>query len=344
MKALVTGGTGFVGSALIKSLLADGHEVVSIARSKKESFSKLAAVTQVSFDFAAAFDGSQIEILQSALSGCEVVFHVASKVAMWGARESFYQVNVTGTEILLEAAKQAGVKRFIYTSSPSVIANGTDLAGVDESMPYPAHYEAFYPETKAIAERLVLAAHSEAFRTLALRPHLIFGPGDTNLIPTILAKARAGRLAIIGAGKNRVDFSYIEDCVAAHRCAEQALARHSNATASNGANNCGGRPYFISQGEPMNLWEFINQILKNSGQPALTRRISRPLATAIATALECGARIFGGEPALSRFLVSEMATEHFFNLNNARTLLNYAPRFSMQEAIGRTLPFGAAET
>lgn len=327
MKVLVTGGTGFLGNALVKSLLNDGHEIISVARGSDQSLANLGAA-QVSIDVGDLGTRSSYSKLCDALVGVEAVFHIAAKVAMWGAKADFFRINVEGTSLLLKASKAAGVTRFIYTSSPSVIASGSDLSGVDESVPYPAHYEAYYPQTKALAEQAVLAAHTTEFRTIALRPHLIFGPGDTNLVPTIIAKARAGRLAIIGAGKNLVDFSYIDDCVAGHRAAEQALL---------GDATVGGRPYFLSQGQPMVLWDFINLILSGIGQQPVTKRVSRGLAATIATGLEAISRITGREPALTRFLVAEMATEHYFDLTAATTLLHYAPRVTMEVAIERTI-------
>ncbi len=334
MKVLVTGGTGFLGSALVKSLRSDGHEVISIARGTNQELNEL-GVIQLGIDVGDLGASASYQRLREALTGVEVVFHIAAKVAMWGAKADFFRINVDGTLKLLEATKAAGVARFIYTSSPSVIASGCDLSGVDESVPYPQHYEAFYPQTKALAEQAVLASHTENFRTLALRPHLIFGPGDTNLVPTILAKAKAGRLAIIGTGSNRVDFSYIDDCVAGHRAAERALV---------GDSGVGGCPYFISQAQPMILWDFINRILVGIGQPPITKKVSYGVAATIAAVLESISRITGKEPALTRFLVSEMATEHYFDITAASTRLAYTPRVTMDDGIERTIEWLRAKS
>jgi nucleoside-diphosphate-sugar epimerase len=326
-KILVTGGTGFLGLALVKQLVADGHAVVSVARGENDELSKL-GVDQVRLDIGAIGAAQNAALLKDALKGVDLVFHIAAKVAMWGRRADFLRVNVAATEALLTAAQQSGVRRFVYTSSPSVIASGVDLKGVNESLPYPAHYEAFYPETKATAERLVLGSHREGFSTVALRPHLIFGPGDTNLVPTIISKAKAGRLSIIGHGENRADFSFIDDCVQAHLCAARALSADSKV---------GGVPYFVSQGEPTKLWDFINTILEGIGEKPITRRLPTGVAHGLASVLELGARIIGREPPLTRFLVSELATDHYFDISAARTKLGFQPRVTMAAGLQKTI-------
>ena len=218
-------------------------------------------------------------------------------------------------------------RNLIFTSSPSVIANGKDLNGVDESISYPQHFEAFYPKTKSIAERLVISSHNPGtFNTIALRPHLIFGPGDTNLLPTIIERAKSGKLKQIGDGSNLSDFTFIDDCVAAHLCALKAL---------NVDPSVGGQSYFISQGDPMPLWGVINCVLEASGVSKITKRVPKTLAMLVAALSETLCRLVPalGEPVLTRFLVSEMATSHYFNINAARTKLGFSPRFTVQEAL-----------
>jgi nucleoside-diphosphate-sugar epimerase len=234
---------------------------------------------------------------------------------------------------VLAACRDAGVGRLVFTSSPSVIAADHDLRGVDETQPYPRTYRALYPETKAAAERAVLAAHGTDLRTIALRPHLIFGPGDTNLVPTILTRARAGRLVRVGAGKNLVDLTFIDDCVAAHLRAAEALATRPSA---------GGRAYFISQGTPVPLWEWIDRVLALHGLPPVRRRL--PLATAVtlATVAETAWKGLGlrSDPPLTRFLAEEMATDHWFDITAARRELGYEPSCTVWEATERS--FGRA--
>lgn len=326
---LVTGATGFVGGALVRDLKRRGHSVTALTR-RQDAGLLAAGIHQVHGEL-----GGDISAIDSVLPQIDSCFHVAAKVGMWGPLAEFERVNVQGTQALLRACQAAGVQRFIYTSSPSVVANGADLRNVDESQPYPAHFEAHYPRTKAAAEKIVLAAHDPGrTRTLALRPHLIFGPGDSNLIPTIVAKGRSGKLRQIGSGKNLADFSFIDDCVLAHSSADEALAREPS---------CGGRAYFISQGDPYPLWGFINQVLAAHGEAPVEGRLPLGLAKLAAAVAEWAARVRGTEPLLTKFLVSEMGTDHYFSIEAARKLLGYAPRYSVEEGLRRTFEAITAE-
>ena len=216
--AVVTGGGGFLGRALCARLKAEGCRVIALSRRSYPQLEALGIESRV-VDLSRPAD----QIIPQ-FAGADVVFHVAAKVEMWGRYADFFAVNVLGTRAVLQACRENRIPALVYTSSPSVVADGGDLCGVDESRPYPARHEAHYPATKALAEREVLAADGQGgMRTLALRPHLIFGPGDVNLVPTIVARARAGRLMRVGAGANRTDVTFIEDCVSAHVCAWRAL-------------------------------------------------------------------------------------------------------------------------
>ena len=329
-KFLVTGGGGFLGRALCLRLRSLGQSVISLSRGDYPEL-EAAGVETVKADI-----GSSPESYASAFAGVSAVFHTAARVDMWGPYEEFYRTNVTGTGNIIAACKQHRVSRLIYTSSPSVVAGEHDLCGVDESVPYPSKYTAFYPETKAMAERAVIEAGTSGdLATIVLRPHLIFGPGDTNLVPAILEKADAGKLMQIGTGINLSDFCFIEDCVQAHLCAEQAL--RVNSTLS-------GRRYFISQGEPMFLWGFVAEVLRRSGRPMLSRSMPAWIARGLAAVAE-GLGRFGigpAEPILTRFLVSEMSTSHYFNISAARRDLSYCPRYSMSEALDITFPLHGA--
>ncbi|MCB0353725.1 MAG: NAD-dependent epimerase/dehydratase family protein, partial [Bdellovibrionales bacterium] len=230
------------------------------------------------------------------------------------------------------ACREHGIRALVYTSSPSVVADGSNLRGVDESRPYPDRYKAYYPQTKAIAERAVLAANSDRLKTCALRPHLIWGPGDTNLVPTILSKAKTGRLVQVGEGQNLVDLSFIEDCVEAHLAAGESLLAHDARAA--------GKAYFISQGEPVKMWHWINEVLKRNGVHPITKRVSFRFADTAALFLETMSRLspIPFEPPLTRFLVSEMATDHYFSIRAAQRDFGYQPRFSIEEALDITFP------
>ncbi len=326
MKVIVTGGGGFLGKALCLSLAERGDEVHSLSRGDYPEL-RQAGVHTHRIDIS-----SDTKELCEVFNGAQAVFHVAAKVDMWGVYDDFFRINVQGTRNVLSACREAGVPRLIYTSSPSVVADGKDLNGIDESYPYPDHHHAYYPKTKKIAEREVLAAHGDRLQTIALRPHLIWGPGDTNLVPTILERTRAGRLVQVGAGTNLTDICYISDCVQAHLLAEQAL-RESHPEA-------GGRAFFVSQGEPVNMWDWINEIVKRNGLDPITKRVPFPIAYGLATILEFAHTVLPlrGEPLLTRFLVLEMATSHYFSLEAAKKILGYQPQYTVNEALDITFP------
>lgn len=325
MRALVTGGGGFVGGALCRRLRALGHDVTALVR---RPHAELAAegIRIVTLDLARPDAAAG---LVGHLAGVDCVFHTAAHVKMWGAPEAFVRGNVEATNSVIAACRTTAVARLVFTSSPSVIAADHDLRGVDESQPYPGRYSALYPQTKAAAERAVLAAHGPGLRTVALRPHLIFGPGDTNLVPTILGRARAGRLVQVGAGKNLVDLTFIDDCVTAHVLA---------ATALEGNPAAGGRPYFISQGTPVPLWQWIGRVLALHGAPPVRRRIPAVAARWLATAAEAAwwtCRL-PSDPPLTRFLAAEMATDHYFDIGAARRELGFEPSCTVWEATDRS--------
>ena len=261
----------------------------------------------------------------AACAGIETVFHTAAKVGVWGRYGDFFRTNVLGTRALLAGCRAHGVARFIHTSTPSVVYNGQHLANADESLPLTAACPSPYPLTKAIAEREVLAANSATLRTIALRPHLIWGVGDPHLVPRVLARARAGRLRIIGDGKNRVDMVHVENAVDAHLCAERVISSGSQLPAA-----C-GRPYFITNGEPLFLWDWINDLLRALGEPPITKHVSLATAAAFGAACELVWRALPlrGEPPMTRFIAAELAKDHWFNLTAARRDLGYVPRITM---------------
>ena len=257
MRALVTGGGGFLGGAIVRQLLARGDTVLSFSRQSYPELNTL-GVEQRLGDLADAAS------VADAVGGCDVVFHVAAKAGIWGPAEQFFHANVLGTRNVLAACRQHGVRRLVFTSSPSVIGSRRDIKGDNESLPYPRDYTAHYPRTKALAEAEVLAANRADLATVALRPHLIWGPGDPHLLPRLIVRAKAGRLRQVGDGTNTVDVTYIDNAAAAHLLAADRLAPGSPIA---------GRAYFISQGEPVPLWPFINQVLELAGVPAILRPV-----------------------------------------------------------------------
>lgn len=321
MKALVTGGGGFLGQAIVRALRKRGTEVRSFSRQAYEALAKL-SVEQCRGDLADPV------AVASAIQGCDVVFHVAARPGIWGDYEEYYRPNVTGTQNVIAACRAHGVQRLVYTSSPSVVFDGRDMEGVDESVPYSSRYEAHYPKTKAMAEQLVRAANDAQLATASLRPHLIWGPGDNHLLPRLIARARAGQLARIGARPNLIDTVYVDNAADAHLLAADRLAPGSPIA---------GKVYFVSQGEPVPMWEMVNRLLHAAGAPPVTRAVPVWLALVLARGFETAARVTGSarEPRLTRFVVHEMSTAHWFDISAARRDLGYAPAISIAEGLER---------
>jgi 2-alkyl-3-oxoalkanoate reductase len=324
MNTLVTGGTGFLGRRLVDRLLSEGREVVVLGRTPAPELE----ARGVRFIRASLDDANAV---RAACAGMDTVFHVAAKVGVWGRYQDFFRTNVLGTRALIEGCRAHGVQRLIYTSTPSVVYDGRDLAGADESLPLTTHCPSPYPLTKAIAEREVLAANSPAFHTVALRPHLIWGVGDPHLVPRVLARARTGRLRIIGEGSNRVDMVHVENAVDAHLLAESALQAFHVLREKPAETAPAGRAYFITNGEPVLLWDWINQLLLALGEPPVTKKISLGAATVAGTVCEAMWSLLPlrTEPPLTRFIASELAKHHWFDISAARRDFGYIPRVSM---------------
>jgi 2-alkyl-3-oxoalkanoate reductase len=316
-KILVTGGGGFLGSAIVGRLTARGDEVCSFSRQTYSELSRL-DVRQITGDLRSPSE------VRNACKGIDLVFHVAAKAGVWGDYRAYYETNYLGTRNVIDACREQGIKRLVYTSSPSVIFNGKDMAGVDESMSYPSRYHAPYPATKALAEQAVIAATDSALSTITLRPHLIWGPKDNHLVPRILSRAR--QLRIIGKGDNLVDTTYIDNAAAAHILAADQLALHPHLS---------GRVYFISQGEPIALWDMVNAILKAGGLPPVREHIPYRTAWMIGFALEGFFRLFrlNGEPRMTRFVANELASTHWFDIRAAREELGYIPHVSTHRGL-----------
>ena len=323
MKTLVTGGGGFLGRYIVEQLRDRGDHVSVFSRG---AYPDLVAkgVPVIRGDLRDA------DAVAAACRGMEVVFHVAAKAGMWGPWDEFYGVNVVGTHNVIAACLKHGVHKLVNTSSPSVIFDGTAQEGVNEDYPYPEHYESHYPHTKALAEQAVAAAHSADLLTVSLRPHLIIGPRDNHLIPTLLARARSGALPQVGAGTNRVDLTDVEDAAHAHVLVADALEPGAPPDGAPGH----GRIYFISQDEPVVLWPWIRELLTLLDIPAPKLHLSLPVARFAGGVLETVHKTLGlkGEPRIMRFIASELAQSHYYDISRAKRDFGYTPQFTMEQA------------
>lgn len=321
-KVLVTGGGGFLGLAIVKMLLAEGCEVTSLSRSRHKVLDEL-KVKSIEADLG---DGAAVV---AACEGMDTIFHVAAKAGVWGAYDDYFNANVTGTRNILIGCKANGVSKLVYTSSPSVVFGGTPVEGLTEAdLDYPPSYECHYSATKAIAEREVLAANCESLRTVSLRPHLIWGPGDNHLVPRIIARGKAGKLRIVGQGDNKVDTVYVDNAAYAHMLAGKKLETGSS---------IGGKAYFITQGEPMVLWDVVNAILGAADVAPVTKKVPAAVARLGGAFLEVVYSVFrlSGEPPMTRFVAHELALPHWFDISAARNDLGYEPKVSFAEGIKR---------
>ncbi|MGC9397472.1 MAG: NAD-dependent epimerase/dehydratase family protein [Anaerolineae bacterium] len=328
LRTLVTGGGGFLGRYIVEQLLARGDDVTVFARGAYPELEALGARM-------VRGDVQDAGAVKRACAGIDVVFHVAAKAGMWGPWDDFYGVNVTGTQNVIAACRANGVPKLVYTSSPSVIFDGAPHEGVDESYPYPTHYESPYPHTKAIAEQAVMAAHGPDLLTVSLRPHLIIGPRDNHLLPGLLARAKTGLLPQVGDGKNKVDLTDVEDAARAHLLAADALAPGSPLDGPPGH----GRVYFISQDEPVNLWAWIRALLRELDLPEPRLHLSLRTARAAGAILEKLHSILRrpGEPRLTRFIASELAQSHYYDISAAKRDFGYAPQRTMAEVTARVV-------
>lgn len=329
VRVVVTGGGGFVGSAVISSLRARGDEVTSVARRDYPDL-RAQGVHTIRADI------RDTVAMCDAVDGADVLIHTAAKAGAWGSVESYRQANVVGTRSVLDACRARGVPRLVFTSSPSVAHSGNDLGGVDESVGYAKHFEAPYPQTKAEAERLVLAANSAELLTVALRPHLVWGPGDPHLVPRIVDRAREGRLALVGDGQNLIDATYIDNAALAHLNAIDALVRCAAPDTAPA-----GRAYFIAQGEPVPMRQLIDAILEAADLPPVTRQVPFPVAYGLGALLEVLDRFrpSADGPLMTRFLARQFSTAHWFDLTAARRDLGYIPTVSMAEGMARLKTF-----
>ena len=328
MKVLVTGGNGFLGSRLAGRLVREGHYVWSVQRSDPAVIQKQDGVTYMQADL------SDLETMMPCFEGIDLVFHTAALAGVWGPREEYYSANVIATENVLEACLHFGIRKLVYTSTPSVVFNRQPIQGWDESAPYGKKWLCHYAETKQIAEEMVLSPkYADEIDVVALRPHLIWGDRDPHLLPRLINRARVGELKLIGDGTNRVDITHVENATQAHICALRMLEQSPE--------KIKGKAYFISDGEPVVLWDWINDLLDRLEIPRVTEYVSFRTAYMAAGMMEFFHRNFDldSEPSLTRFVVTQLAKDHYFDISAAKNDLKYRSIINNQTAIEKLVEY-----
>lgn len=329
MQILVTGGGGFLGKRISEMLLARGDTVRVFGRRRHPDLAAAGAECVTG-------DIRDAEAVAAAARDCSAVIHTAAIAGVWGARQLYHDTNVTGTENVIHACLQNEVGRLVYTSSGSVVFGGRAIECGDESLPYPRRYLAAYPATKAEAEKKVLATNGlpvgngHFLLTCALRPHLIWGPGDPHLVPRIVSAASAGRLLQLGTGRNRVDLTYVDNAARAHLQAVDALQPGAWIA---------GNAYFIGDAESVEIWAWIRDLLTRLRLPPVTRRLPLALAYAKACELELLHRVLRrlGEPWLTRFVVLQLARSHWFSHARAAQDFGYRPEVDSATGVARVV-------
>lgn len=323
MRVLVTGCGGFLGRHVTTQLLERGNQVRGLARGDYPAISALGADMHRG-------DITDPTAISNACRDVDAVIHCAAIAGVWGPWERYHSINTLGTQNVIEACRRHGVPILVHCSSPSVTFDGSDQSGIDESAPYPTHHLCHYSHTKALAEQAVLAAHRPGtLHTAALRPHLIWGGDDPHLFPRLIARARSGRLRIVGDGNNRIDTVHVENAASAHLNALDHLTQSDPIG--------GGRAFFITQDEPVRCWDWIAEVLRIADVPPPKRRISLTTAWRIGATLETLYRLarIRQEPAMTRFLAAQLARDHYFDISAAKRVLGYQPRLSTAEGLRR---------
>ena len=318
--AFVTGAGGFLGKAICRYLRAAGIEVTGFARGSYPDL-ELMGVRMLKGDIC------DKPALLAAMQGCDVVFHVASKAGVWGEKDAYFRPNVDGARNIIEACQALDIDKLVYTSTPSVTFAGRDEAGIDESAPYADNYLNYYAKSKAIAEQLILEANHSSLSTVALRPHLIWGPGDPHLVPRVIERARSGRLKLVGREDKLVDTIYVDNAAYAHILAAISLSGDEKA--------CAGKAYFLSNDEPITMAAMLNKILASACLPEVNKRVPAGLAYCVGSLLEWvyGALGKKEEPVMTRFVARQLSTSHYFDITAAKRDLGYTPLVSIDSGM-----------
>jgi len=322
MRGLVTGGGGFLGRYIVEQLVARGDQVRVFSRQRYPELDALGVETHTG-------DLQDRSAVTAACEGMDIVFHAAALPGIWGPWKLFHGVNTLGTQHVLEGCRRQGVGRLVFTSSPSVVYDGHDHLGADESLPYSTRFLCHYPRSKALAEQAVLAANGvDGLATCALRPHLIWGPRDTQLIPRLIDRAKRGQLRRVGDGRNLISMVYVENAARAHLQAADALTLNSPVA---------GQAYFINEPEPVNLWDWVDTLLGRAGLPPIKKSISAGAASTIGALLEgvYGVLQISSEPRMTRFLASQLSRSHWYRVDKARRDFGLQSFVTVEEGLRR---------
>lgn len=318
MRALVTGGTGFLGRKLAQRLIGLGWEVTATGRNAEVG--RALAGQGIRF---VPVDLTDEAAMAEAIRGQDVVFHSGALSSPWGPYQDFYQANVVGTRHVVRACRAHGVSRLVHVSTPSLYFDYRDREGIREDEPLPARGVNAYAETKRLAEAEVDRAFAEGLPVISIRPRALFGPGDTTILPRLIRANRGGRMPVFEGGRARIDITYVENVVDAlllcQQAPESALGRHYN----------------ITNGEPMAVGEMLERLFSRLGMPYAPRSLSFGAGMAIAGTLEWVANTFQGgrEPVLNRYSVGLLARTQTLDITAAREQLGYRPRVSIDEGL-----------
>jgi len=321
----VTGAGGFLGHAICRLLRLANIKVTGFARGHYPELLQI-GVTMVQGNIA---DFTQVS---RAMKSCDLVFHVAAKAGVWGSKDDYFTANVQGTKNIIQACQQLGIERLVYTSTPSVTFAGVDEAGINESQSYADSYLNYYGESKALAEQDVLAAAKNTtskLKTVALRPHLIWGPNDPHLVPRVIERARTGKLKLVGKEDKLVDTIYVDNAAYAHILAAISLASPEG--------KCNGKAYFISNDEPITMATMLNKIIACVNLPPVSKRVPGNVAYAAGVILEGLYKLLNKkqEPIMTRFVARQLSTCHYFDISAAKNDFGYVPLISIEEGMKR---------
>jgi nucleoside-diphosphate-sugar epimerase len=319
MKALVTGGGGFLAGHLIDKLVDGGHAVRTVELPGRD----VRPLKDLDVEMMSG-DLRDPDLAARACEGMDVVFNPAALAAPIGPWKRFWSINVELVENLVAGCKKSGVRRLVHVSSPSAVFDGSDHFDADERLPYPKKFLNYYCATKAESEKRVLAANSMDLETVAIRPHAIWGPRDRTLFPRVIERAKSRRLVQVGDGTNIISTLYVEN-------GADALILAAT------ADRAPGNVYFVTDKDSVNLWDFLKRIISDLGLPQIRGRIPYPLAYAIGAAQEVlwTALKLDGEPTITRYSAAELAKNHSYSIDRARTDLGYEPKVQREEGLRR---------